>query len=167
LGGLDRRTSWGGLAMNTRGAMEMILGLLALQAGLIKDSMFVALVVMALFTSMISAPAIHYLIRSRKTLSLKSIVSGKLFLPNIDGHNRKDILEQMCRVAADSVSNAPERFLRLVMERGAWHPAAGKTAWRFPMRAWKDCFNRWSSLHVPVTAWISTRATERSPASSC
>lgn len=34
LGGMDRRTSWGvGLAMNARGAMEMILGLLALQAG--------------------------------------------------------------------------------------------------------------------------------------
>ncbi|HEY7825935.1 MAG TPA: cation:proton antiporter [Candidatus Acidoferrales bacterium] len=118
LGGLDRRTSWGvGLAMNARGAMEMILGLLALQFGLIRESMFVALVVMALFTSMISAPAIHYLIHSRKTLSLKSIVTGKLFLPNIDGHSRKDILEQMCTAAANSVSNAPERFLRLVMER--------------------------------------------------
>ncbi|MGH9708192.1 MAG: cation:proton antiporter, partial [Candidatus Acidiferrales bacterium] len=49
LGGLDRRTSWGvGLAMNARGAMEIILGLLALQFGLIRESMFVALVVMAL-----------------------------------------------------------------------------------------------------------------------
>ena len=118
LGGLDRRTSWGvGLAMNARGAMEIILGLLALQFGLIRESMFVALVVMALFTSMISAPAIHYLIHSRKMLSLKNIVTGKLFLPNIDGHTRKDILEQMCTAAANSVSNAPERFLRLVMER--------------------------------------------------
>lgn len=118
LGGLDRRTSWGvGLAMNARGAMEMILGLLALQFGLIRESMFVALVVMALFTSMVSAPAIHYLIHSRKMLSLKNIVTGKLFLPNIDGHSRKDILGQMCTVAANSVNNSPERFLRLVMER--------------------------------------------------
>ncbi len=118
LGGLDRRTSWGvGLAMNARGAMEIILGLLALQFGLIRESMFVALVVMALFTSMVSAPAIHYLIHSRKTLSIKNFVSGKLFLPNIDGNSRKDILGQMCTAAADSVSNAPERFLRLVMER--------------------------------------------------
>src|SRR5277367_2077130 len=44
LGGMDRRTAWGvGLAMNARGAMEMILGLLALQAGLIQEKMFVAL----------------------------------------------------------------------------------------------------------------------------
>src|ERR1700683_1697916 len=36
LGGMDRSTAWGvGLAMNARGAMEMILGLLALQAGLL------------------------------------------------------------------------------------------------------------------------------------
>src|ERR1700761_8298457 len=49
LGGMDARTSWGvGLAMNARGAMEMILGLLALPAGLISEPVFVALVVMAL-----------------------------------------------------------------------------------------------------------------------
>ena len=34
--------------MNARGAMEMILGLLALQYGLIRETLFVALVVMAL-----------------------------------------------------------------------------------------------------------------------
>src|SRR6202167_1966298 len=64
LGGMDRRTSWGvGLAMNARGAMEMILGLLALQLGLIRETMFVALVIMALFTSLVPAPAIKFLIR--------------------------------------------------------------------------------------------------------
>jgi Kef-type K+ transport system membrane component KefB len=51
LGGMDWHTSIGvGLAMNARGAIEMILGILALQAGLIREPMFVALVVMALVT---------------------------------------------------------------------------------------------------------------------
>ena len=45
--------------MNARGAMEIILGVLALRAGLIGERMFVALVVMALFTSLISGPAIQ------------------------------------------------------------------------------------------------------------
>ncbi len=48
--------------MNARGAMEIILGILALQAGLIRDNMFVAMVTMALFTSLLSAPAIHFLV---------------------------------------------------------------------------------------------------------
>jgi len=60
LGGMDTRSSWAvGFAMNARGAMEIILGVLALHAGLIGERMFVALVVMALFTSLISGPAIQ------------------------------------------------------------------------------------------------------------
>ncbi len=127
LGGMDRRTAWGvGLAMNARGAMEMILGILALQYGLIRESMFVALVVMALFTSLVSAPAIHFLIRRRRTLKLKDVVSNKFFMPNLDGWTREDVLQQMCDLAAETVSNSPERFLRLVLERervspSGWH----------------------------------------------
>jgi Kef-type K+ transport system membrane component KefB/mannitol/fructose-specific phosphotransferase system IIA component (Ntr-type) len=118
LGGMDRRTAWGvGLAMNARGAMEMILGLLALQAGLIKEPMFVALVVMALFTSLVSGPVMHALIRSRKEIMLKETVNSKLFLPALTGTTKHEVLEQMCTVAADFASNAPERFLRLVEER--------------------------------------------------
>jgi len=127
LGGMDRRTAWGvGLAMNARGAMEMILGILALQYGLIRESMFVALVVMALFTSLVSAPAIHLLIRRRRTLKLKDVVSNKFFMPNLEGWTREDVLRQMCNLAAETVSNSPERFLRLVLERervspSGWH----------------------------------------------
>ncbi len=57
LGGLTTRQSLViGFGMNARGAMEIILGLLALQTGLIKEEMFVALVVMAVGTSMLSGP---------------------------------------------------------------------------------------------------------------
>lgn len=45
-----------GFGMNARGAMEIILATLALQAGLIEKPMFVALVIMALVTSMMSGP---------------------------------------------------------------------------------------------------------------
>jgi Kef-type K+ transport system membrane component KefB len=66
LGGMDPRSSWAvGFAMNARGAMEIILGVLALRAGLIGDRMFVALVVMALFTSLISGPAIQAVLRQK------------------------------------------------------------------------------------------------------
>src|ERR1700723_221624 len=84
LGGMDRTSSLAvGLAMNARGAMEIILGILALQAGLIRDNMFVAMVTMALFTSLLSAPAIHFLVSRRRTLTLKETVTAKLFLPNL------------------------------------------------------------------------------------
>jgi Kef-type K+ transport system membrane component KefB/mannitol/fructose-specific phosphotransferase system IIA component (Ntr-type) len=118
LGGMDARTSWGvGLAMNARGAMEMILGILALQAGLIRETMFVALVVMALFTSLASAPAIHFLISRRRTLTLKDIASSKFWIPNLQARTRQEALAHMCTMAAENVANSPERFLRLISER--------------------------------------------------
>ena len=42
--------------MNARGAMEIILGLIALESGLINETIFVSLVIMALITSMSSGP---------------------------------------------------------------------------------------------------------------
>jgi len=118
LGGMDRTSSLAvGLAMNARGAMEIILGILALQAGLIRENMFVAMVVMALFTSLISAPAIHFLIHRRRKLTLKDTVTAKLFLPTLAQRTRLGALREMCEVAAEAVSNAPERLFRLVSER--------------------------------------------------
>jgi Kef-type K+ transport system membrane component KefB len=57
MGGLSKRESLAvGFGMNARGAMEIILGTLALNSGLIDEKMFVALVIMALVTSMMSGP---------------------------------------------------------------------------------------------------------------
>jgi Kef-type K+ transport system membrane component KefB/mannitol/fructose-specific phosphotransferase system IIA component (Ntr-type) len=118
LGGIDIRIAIGvGVAMNARGAMEMILGILALQAGLIREPMFVALVVMALVTSLISAPAIRMLIKAKKSVSLKEVVSSQLFLTNLTSDTKNGVLREMCQVAAPLIGNAPERFFRLVSER--------------------------------------------------
>jgi Kef-type K+ transport system membrane component KefB len=57
MGGLTKRESLAvGFGLNARGAMEIILGTLALNARLIDQPMFIALVIMALVTSLISGP---------------------------------------------------------------------------------------------------------------
>ncbi len=57
LGGMSKNHSLAvGFGMNARGAMEIILGTLALNAGLISKPIFVALVIMALVTSLTSGP---------------------------------------------------------------------------------------------------------------
>jgi Kef-type K+ transport system membrane component KefB len=50
-----------GFALNARGAMEMILATVARDAGLIDDHLFVALIIMALVTSILSGPIISRL----------------------------------------------------------------------------------------------------------
>ncbi|MFN6944407.1 MAG: cation:proton antiporter [Cytophagaceae bacterium] len=51
--------------MNARGAMEIILGLLALQANIINEEMFVAIVIMALFTSITSGPMMKFFLHKK------------------------------------------------------------------------------------------------------
>jgi Kef-type K+ transport system membrane component KefB len=63
LGGFPNREAMAiGFGMNARGAMEIILGTLALNAGLINETIFVALVIMALVTSLASGPLIRWIL---------------------------------------------------------------------------------------------------------
>ncbi len=60
-GGFTKRESLAvGFGMNARGAMEIILGLIALENGLIDEKLFVALVIMAIVTSMTSGPLMKW-----------------------------------------------------------------------------------------------------------
>ncbi|HSN77167.1 MAG TPA: cation:proton antiporter [Anaerolineae bacterium] len=64
LGGTPPRRALAiGFAMNARGAMELILATVALEEGLIDQRIFVALVFMAIVTSLMSGPALKRLVR--------------------------------------------------------------------------------------------------------
>lgn len=68
LSGMSRESSLiVGFGMNSRGAMEIVLGTLALEAGLIQEKVFVALVVMALVTSISSAPLMSIFIKKKNS----------------------------------------------------------------------------------------------------
>lgn len=64
LGGFTWRESLAAsFGMNARGAMEIILGLVALENGLINEKVFVSLVIMALVTSMSSGPLMKWMLK--------------------------------------------------------------------------------------------------------
>lgn len=63
LGGFTWRESVAaGFGMNARGAIEIIMGLVALEYNLINETIFVSLVIMALVTSMASGPIMKYIL---------------------------------------------------------------------------------------------------------
>lgn len=67
LGGLSNHESWAiGFGINARGAMEIILGLIALQFGLISENIFVALTIMAIITSITSGNLIKFFLNKEK-----------------------------------------------------------------------------------------------------
>jgi Kef-type K+ transport system membrane component KefB len=57
-----------GFGLNARGAMEIILGLIALENGLINERVFVSLIIMALVTSMTSGPLMKWALKDQPSV---------------------------------------------------------------------------------------------------
>lgn len=95
-GGMFGRDAWAvGFAMNARGAMEIILGLLALEAGVIRQRLFVALVLMAIVTSMMSGPLMRVILRHRTPRRLAGCLSPKLFLRQMAARSRLEAIREL------------------------------------------------------------------------
>ena len=102
-GGMPKRESWAvGFAMNSRGAIEIVLGLLALQAGIIRDRLFVALVIMAIVTSMMSGPAIRLILRLGKKRTLLDALSSRLFTRELQAFESRMAIHELTSMACEA-----------------------------------------------------------------
>lgn len=118
LGGIEGREAWAiGFAMNARGAMEIILGLLALEHGVIRQRMFVALVVMALLTSLASGPAMRRLLRLRHPRRIDQFLSPRTFLPSVAARTRREAVRELALAAAEGAGLNAEATYMAVWER--------------------------------------------------
>ena len=79
LSGIEWRSALAiGFGMNARGAMEIVLAGVALEYKLIDQRLFVALVTMALLTSMLSGPMMQYLLRPQRVAGPREATTGRL-----------------------------------------------------------------------------------------
>lgn len=118
--GLERRESWAiGFGMNARGAMEIILGLLALQAGIIRERLFVALVIMALVTSAASGTMMQRILRRAKSRRFTDFLAPKSFISRLDAQEREQAIRELSRAAAASAGISAELIQAKVLEREA------------------------------------------------
>lgn len=89
-----------GFGMNSRGAMEIILGLLALEYGLITERTFVALVIMAIVTSVLSGPMMSvYAEKIKKLRSLRGLLTPSSVYITQAG-SKDEIIRELCLRAA-------------------------------------------------------------------
>ncbi len=101
LAGYSIREAWAiGCCLNARGAMEIILGLLAMQAGLIGERLFVALVVMALFTSVTAGPLMQWALGRVRRLRFVDFASSKTFIPAMNSTTPKEAIAELSAAAA-------------------------------------------------------------------
>jgi len=98
-----------GLALNARGAMEIVLALLALQYGVISERLFVALVVMALVTSIIAGPAIQRVLGRRRSIRFKDCLSARSFVPDLKADTPAEAIGELVAAIASTLK-AEERF---------------------------------------------------------
>jgi len=102
LSGLGRRESWAlGFGMNARGAMEIILGLLALKYGLIGERLFVALVVMALVTSLMSGPLMQRVLHLKKPRRFTDFLTARTFVNHLHARTRAEAVAELAKAAAE------------------------------------------------------------------
>ncbi len=99
--GLSRRESWAvGFGMSARGAMEIILGQLALQHNLITEKLFVAIVVMAIATSLIAGPSMQAALGRKQKRKLTDFLSEKMFVGQLRSATRRDAIRELAAAAS-------------------------------------------------------------------
>ena len=105
-----------GLGLNSRGTMEIILGLLALQVGIITNQVFVALVIMALVTSLISAPLMNILLSRRKLSDINSLINKK-YIKISDAKTKEEVIDELCGIISNSHKLDKNEIKTAILER--------------------------------------------------
>lgn len=118
LSGMSRREGWAvAMGLNARGTMEIILGLLALEAGLIGERLFVALVIMALLTSIASGPALQRIVRRVRPIRLVDLLDERGFVSHLESTTRWEAIRELSEAAARLADLDPQAVVAAVRER--------------------------------------------------
>ncbi len=121
--GMAPRESWAvGMAMNSRGAMEIILGTLALGAGIIQERTFVALVVMALVTSMLAGPSILRILKRKRARRFSDHLTPRGFALALKACTNTDAIRELAALAAPITGGDALAIANAVLEREASMP---------------------------------------------
>jgi Kef-type K+ transport system membrane component KefB/mannitol/fructose-specific phosphotransferase system IIA component (Ntr-type) len=121
--GAAPRERWAlGLAMNARGGMGIILGLLALQAGLIGQRLFVALVIMAVGTSLMSGVLVPRALGRKRAQRFIDFMPAPAFIAPLAVASREEAIARLAGAAAPLVGVPAATIAAEVLDREALMP---------------------------------------------
>jgi Kef-type K+ transport system membrane component KefB/mannitol/fructose-specific phosphotransferase system IIA component (Ntr-type) len=120
IGGMRWRPSAAvGFGLNARGAMEIILALLALEAGLLRVRVFVALVVMALATSLVSGPTMKWMLRGVDEELLPALLRRGAWVRRLQATTAGSAIEELGAALREPLGDLEARAIRAVLDREA------------------------------------------------
>jgi Kef-type K+ transport system membrane component KefB/mannitol/fructose-specific phosphotransferase system IIA component (Ntr-type) len=95
-GGLPKREVLAvGFGMSAQGTMGIILGVLALQIGLISSTVFVSLVVMALATSILSGPVLQRILHLKRPRRMIDYLAADAFFKKLKAGDREAVIREL------------------------------------------------------------------------
>jgi Kef-type K+ transport system membrane component KefB/mannitol/fructose-specific phosphotransferase system IIA component (Ntr-type) len=107
-----------GFGMNARGAMGIILATIARDAGLLGNEIFVALVVMALGTSLLSGPAMKWLLyRTDPEEDVVTLLRRGAFVSEMHAGNPGDAIHELVRAMGSLIAGKKRIARDAVLER--------------------------------------------------
>lgn len=99
---LDKRESFAvGFGMAAQGAVGIILGQLAFQAGLISEELMVAIVIMALGTSILAGPAMQHILQVKSQRKLQDFLTDRHIILDPDVTDIESLLHVMSERAVE------------------------------------------------------------------
>ncbi len=106
------------IAHTPGGAMEIVVGVLALEYGLISEPIFVAIVFGAIFSSVLLGPWLKASLLKRREISLLEFFSSRGMVENLSTTDRDTAIRELCEKAAEQPNLPPPATLaKAVLER--------------------------------------------------
>ena len=127
--GCNLGARWGGMSredalcvsfgMNARGAMEIILALLAFKYGLIGDEIFVALLIIAVVTSLMAGPLMKWSLRRRVLPDILTFFPANSVLYQLRATTREGIIQELISKVMDGskLGLEKEEVIKAVIQR--------------------------------------------------
>ncbi len=105
-----------GFGMSARGEMGIILSILALQVRIINEEVFVALVIMALVTSITSAPFMKFFLKEKDKSKFDNLIKEKFILFS-KATTKEEVIFELASVAAKELNLDKDFIFSQVMKR--------------------------------------------------
>lgn len=85
------------------GAMEIVIGVLALEYNLITETVFIAIVFAAVLSSIILGPWLNFSISRRRKINILEFFSRRMVFSSLKSLNREGIIHELCEMAAEEI----------------------------------------------------------------
>lgn len=107
-----------GIAFIPGGAMEIVLGLLALEIGIVSETTFVAIVFAALASSVAVGPLLAWSLDRRKHFNVANFLKKDFIIPDLQSKTKWGAIAELCTLVADSTKVLdPKDVVKSVTER--------------------------------------------------